>query len=95
MRGFSGFFSEPTAQKYLFYLVILLYVLATSVVVVIEPFVTLPCDSEQREENAHSKLDFENILYQYSDCDVQRYARLLYFSRTECLRGRHLLMAGK
>ncbi|EJK72535.1 hypothetical protein THAOC_05925, partial [Thalassiosira oceanica] len=87
----NDFFTKPTAEKYLFYLIILLYVLATSFVVVVEPYVSLPCDLEQREENR--SLDFENVLYQHSDCDFQRFARLLYLSRTECLRGRHLLMA--
>ena len=95
MRRLSDFFTEPTAKKYLFYLITLIYVLATSFVVVVEPFVSLPCDLEQREENHNKSLDFENILYQYSDCDFQRYAKLLYLCRSDCLRGRHLLMAGR
>ncbi|KAL9188069.1 hypothetical protein ACHAXT_006447 [Thalassiosira profunda] len=75
---FSAYFTEPTGQKYIFYLLCLLYVVGTSIVVIIEPFLTLPCDYEQRQ----SELEFENVLYKLNYCDDR-----------ECLRGRNLLMA--
>lgn len=90
IKRFSSYFTEPSGQKYLFYLVCLCYVICTSIVVIIEPFLDIPCDEDATKE---SELDFGNSLYIYSKCNTFRHAKLLYFSRVECLRGRHLLMA--
>lgn len=87
-RRLSAYFTEPTGQKYLFYLLTLLYVVGTSLVVIIEPFLTLPCDEDHKSE-----IEFENVLYNYSPCNNVRYPMILYFTKTDCLRGRHLLMA--
>lgn len=57
--------------------------------VIVEPFLELPCDGDEHK----SELQFENVLYKFTQCDNTRYWFLLYLSRTECTRGRHLLMA--
>ena len=62
--------------------------ICTSIIVIIEPFISTPC-----QEDADAKLEFGNSLYVYSKCNTLREAKLLYFSRVDCLRGRHLLMA--
>lgn len=85
----SAYFTEPTGQKYLFYLCCLLYVIGTSIVVLLEPFITIPCT----DDGHTSQLEFENVLYHYSKCDNIRYPILLYMTKTETVRGRHLLMA--
>mmetsp|Transcript_14302 Transcript_14302/g.25550 ORF Transcript_14302/g.25550 Transcript_14302/m.25550 type:complete len:293 (-) Transcript_14302:185-1063(-) len=89
-RRFSSYFSEPSNQKYIFYLLTLLYVVSTSCVVIIEPFLSLLCNEEH---NPKSELEYENVLYTYTPCSDVRYPKLLFFTKTECLRGRHLLMA--
>ncbi len=88
IHRFSSYFTEPTGQKYLFYLLCLFYVVGTSLVIIIEPFLTLPCDDDHKSE-----LEFENVLYKFSKCDNIRYPILLYLTHTECVRGRHLLVA--
>jgi hypothetical protein len=84
----NPYFTELNGQKYLFYLVCLLYVICTSIVVIIEPFLSLPCDEGQKSE-----LEFENVLFRYSICDFRRHPSLLFLTRAECERGRHLLSA--
>ena len=91
IKRFSSYFTEPSGQKYLFYLVCLCYVICTSIIVVIEPFIPTPGCVE--DETKKSELEFANSLYVYSKCNSLRQRRLLYFSRVDCLRGRHLLMA--
>jgi len=88
--AFSAYFTEASAQKYLFYFGCLFYVVCTSIVVVVEPFLSLPC---RHSENHTTELEFENILFRYDPCDDIRQPALLFFTRTECERGRHLLMA--
>lgn len=90
IKTFSSYFTEPSGQKYLFYLACLCYVICTSIIVIIEPFISTPC---QEDETKKSELEFGNSLYVYSKCNSLREAKLLYFSRVDCLRGRHLLMA--
>ena len=84
----GSYFTELNGQKYLFYLVCLVYVICTSVVVIIEPFLSLPCVEEHKSE-----LEFENVLFRYSICDYLRHPELLFLTRAECERGRHLLSA--
>jgi hypothetical protein len=84
----GSYFTELNGQKYLFYLVCLVYVICTSVVVIIEPFLSLPCVEEHKSE-----LEFENVLFRYSICDYIRHLELLFLTRAECERGRHLLSA--
>ena len=85
----SGYFTEPSRQKYLFYLICLLYVIGTSIVVILEPFITLPCNDDGHQ----SETEFYNVLYHLDKCDNIRYPILLYMTRSETVRGRHLLMA--
>lgn len=86
----NAYFTEPTHQKYVFYLLCLAYVVGTSVVIIIEPFLSLPCS----DDNVNgSELEFENALFEYSICNDTRHVQLLYLTRMECERGRHLLAA--
>ncbi|KAL7537313.1 hypothetical protein ACHAXR_007731 [Thalassiosira sp. AJA248-18] len=88
IRRFSAYFTDPSAQKYIFYFLCLSYVIGTSLIVIIEPFLTLPCDEAHKSE-----IEFENALYNFTPCGNIRYPTLLFFTKTDCLRGRHLLMA--
>jgi hypothetical protein len=85
----GSYFTEFNAQKYLFYLICLFYVICTSIIVIIEPHLTLPCN----EDSAKSSLEFENKLFHYSICDHVRQPKLGLLTRAECERGRHLLAA--
>mmetsp|Transcript_19631 Transcript_19631/g.39330 ORF Transcript_19631/g.39330 Transcript_19631/m.39330 type:complete len:308 (+) Transcript_19631:68-991(+) len=89
-RYISSYFTEPTGQKYLFYLACLCYVIVTSIIVIVEPYIDIPCEEDTTQS---SELEFGNSLYVYSKCNSIKQAKLLYFSRVDCLRGRHLLMA--
>ena len=91
MNRFSGYFTEPSGQKYLFYMLCLLYVIGTSLLVIIEPFLSLPCNLT--DEQRTTDLKFENSLFVFSPCDSIRHPQLLFMSKVDCLRGRHLLMA--
>ena len=85
---FSAYFRrEPTNQKYILYFAVFLYIFGTSVVVIIEPFLTLPCNQPIRD------IAYQNVVYQPTPCGNVRYPALLFFTKTECLSGRHLLMA--
>jgi hypothetical protein len=84
----TSYFTVLNGQKFLFYLVCLLYVISTSIVVIIEPFLSLPCD-----EGHKSEVEFENVLFRYSICDYRRHPELLFLTRAECEHGRHLLSA--
>jgi hypothetical protein len=86
----SSYFTEPSGQKYLFYLACLFYVIITSIIVIVEPYLDIPCEDDTTQS---SELEFGNSLYIYSKCNSVKHAKLLYFSRVDCLRGRHLLMA--
>ena len=87
-QRFSSYFTDPSRKKYVFYLLILVYVISTSLVVIAEPFLALPCDDDHTSE-----VTVENALYRDSPCNHIRYSTLLFFTKTDCLRGRHLLMA--
>ncbi len=86
----NSYFTEPTGQKYIFYLLCLAYVIGTSLVILIEPLLALPCNDDNIKS---SELEFENVLFEYSICNDTRYPQLLYLTRMECERGRHLLAA--
>ena len=89
-RFVSSYFTEPSGQKYLFYLACLCYVIITSIIVIVEPYIDIPCEEDTKQS---SELEFGNSLYVYSKCNSIKHAELLFFSRVDCLRGRHLLMA--
>ncbi|KAL7555099.1 hypothetical protein ACHAWF_018711 [Thalassiosira exigua] len=89
VRTFSGYFTEPNWQKYAFYFVCILYVSCTTLAIVVEPFLALPCD----EESKSSDIEFPNHQYQYSPCGEIRHPCLGFLTRNECVLGRHLLMA--
>jgi hypothetical protein len=87
VERFSQYFTEKNRKKYLFYFICLFFVVSTSIVTIIEPILTLPCDA------ARSELEFENVLFYYSPCLAHRYPQLLFMTQLECQRARHLLMA--
>eukprot|EP01082_Thalassiosira_pseudonana_P003660 g3570.t1 g3570 contig12:2343014-2344105(+) len=87
VERFSQYFTEKNRNKYLFYFICLFFVVSTSIVTIIEPILTLPCDA------ARSELEFENVLFYYSPCLAHRYPQLLFMTQLECQRARHLLMA--
>ena len=86
----NAYFTEPTGHKYIFYLLCLAFVVCTSLVIIIEPFLSLPCSDENNNE---SELEFENVLFEYSICRNTRYPHFFFLTRMECERGRHLLAA--
>lgn len=83
-RGHS-YFTELTFFKGLFYLLACGYVLGTCLVVVAEPFMTIPCDV------APSEKEFENPGYDNNPCRSMRYMRLLFLTLEECDFGRRLV----
>lgn len=88
----NSYFTEPTKEKLLFYLLCLTYVIGTSLVIIIEPFLSIPCRDDDINNNM-AGLEFENALFEYSICKDTRYPQLFYLTRMECERGRHLLAA--
>ena len=90
-RILSSYFTEKSHQKYFFYLACLAYVLLATIVVLLEPFISIPCDTE--ESNQPSQLVFKNPLFHYTPCLELRYPHLLFLTRLECKKGRSLLAA--
>lgn len=84
-----SYFTEITAAKVSFYAVSILYVTSVSVVVSLEPFLSLPCGASSTEGvSEHLNPD-----YAVSSCHHTRYARLLFLTPFECDLGRRLLMS--
>lgn len=59
--------------------------------VLFEPFITIPCDNE--DSNQPTELKFKNVLFTYTPCMEYRYPHLLFLSRMDCQKARHLLVA--
>ncbi|KAL7504240.1 hypothetical protein ACHAXN_001925, partial [Cyclotella atomus] len=79
--------------KYLFRAIkaCLVYVIGVALVVLFEPFITIPCDNE--ESNQPTELKFKNVLFTYTPCMEYRYPHLLFLTRMDCQKARHLLVA--
>jgi hypothetical protein len=79
--------------KYLFRVITacLVYVIGVALVVLFEPFITIPCDNE--ESNQPTELKFKNVLFTYTPCMEYRYPHLLFLTRMDCQKARHLLVA--
>ena len=70
----------------------LIYVIAVALIVLAEPLIPIPCDNE--ESNQPTQLVFKNVLFHYTPCIAEhRYPHLLYLTRMECRKARHLLLA--
>lgn len=69
----------------------LIYVISVTLVVLFEPFITIPCDNE--DSNQPTELKFKNVLFTYTPCMEYRYPHLLFLSRMDCQKARHLLVA--
>lgn len=90
IHRFSFYFADLSRRKYLFYSLTLIFVIGTSIAVVVEPFLSLPCDEDS---NPKTELEYENALYHYLPCSEARYPLLFFLTPYECQHGRHLLMA--
>jgi hypothetical protein len=80
----SRYFTEFTFQKAVFYTIASVYVAAACVIVMLQPFLTIPClytpdGSEPKTANA---------LYIYNPCRHRRYFVLLGLTVEECDFGR-------
>ena len=62
-----------------------------AIIVLLEPFISIPCDNE--ESNQTTDMKFENVLFHYKPCMEYRYPHLLFLSRMDCQKARHLLVA--
>lgn len=83
------YFTEFTVTKALLYSVASLYVATACVIVMLQPFLAVPCqhipsDSDPKPENA---------LYVWDPCRMKRYAVLLGLTVEECEFGRRLVWA--
>ena len=75
-----------------FFTACLIYVIAVALIVIAEPLIPIPCDNE--ESNQPTQLVFKNVLFHYTPCIAEhRYPHLLYLTRMECRKARHLLLA--
>ncbi len=92
----SSFFSEVTLFKRILYTTCILYVLCTAIAVVIEPYLTLSCDSLTTSTTTTSitKLTFPNPFYIHNPCQSKvRYLQLMGLTRRECEFGRNMVMS--
>lgn len=76
-------------NKGVVYIILAIYVLCTTIAVVLEPFINnLPCDT------VASDVKFPNAFYIFDPCyDHQRYIQLMMLTRSECRFGRHMVMS--
>jgi len=89
-RGRS-YFTDFTFAKGFFYICTILYVLSTGFVVMVQPFITLPCPA--MEEEAAEEVKYENVMYKHDPCRTMRFQQLLYLTTEECDFGRRLLFS--
>jgi putative Mg2+ transporter-C (MgtC) family protein len=79
------YFTELTISKAILYLVIVVYVVSASLVSVLEPFLTIPCD------NPGEKLEFGNPAYDGTRCPHMRHAMLMGLTSQDCSFARRLV----
>jgi hypothetical protein len=88
----SWYFTKFTPAKGCFYLVVVFYLVATSLVVILEPFVTIPCPVTTPA--LASGRVFSNPAFDDSECrNLLRFAKLLWLTRVECDHGRRILFS--
>ena len=88
-QGFDSYFSEISFQKRVFYMILLVYVTAVSLICVVEPLLT----PESCVEAVHSGLEFGNSLFKYNPCRYTRKYYLLLLTPDECSYSRRLVIA--
>lgn len=89
----SSFFNEVTLFKRILYSTCILYVLCTAIAVLIEPYLTLPCD-DYIPTTTTTKLTFPNPFYTFNPCQsTTRYLQLVGLTRLECEFGRNMVMS--
>ena len=83
------YFTEFTTSKAILYTIASIYVVSASVIVMVQPFVNIPCTyiPDGNEPNT------ENVLYHYNPCRLRRYKVLLGLTVEECEFGRRLVWA--
>ena len=84
-RRCESYFTEYTARKGLVYMLAGTFVAATSIIAILQPYVTLPCTDTAKES------PFENPAYDANPCNQMRFACLLWLTVEECGFGRRLL----
>ena len=83
------YFTEFSYTKAVFYGVASAYVLAACVVVMIQPFLTIPCTYTPNGSEPKNL----NVEYVYNPCRFNRYPHLLGLTVEECEFGRRLVWA--
>jgi len=81
------YFTEFTTQKAIFYFLAVVYVSATCLVILYQPFVNLECSSDRAIS------DGPNPFYKENPCRYERYAKLLWMTEEECIFGRRLVVS--
>jgi putative Mg2+ transporter-C (MgtC) family protein len=87
-HGSRSYFTKLTLAKGIFYLLAVAYVLLSCILMIIQPFLTIPCDLESIEIKA-----FSNPVYNDNPCRGVRYPFLLFLTMEECDFGRRLVVA--
>lgn len=87
-HGSRSYFTKLTLAKGIFYLIAVAYVLLSCILMIIQPFLTIPCDRESIEIKA-----FSNPVYNDNPCRGVRYPFLLFLTIEECDFGRRLVVA--
>jgi putative Mg2+ transporter-C (MgtC) family protein len=91
---FSGYFTEFTFSKGIFYAVVLFYVLAVCSVVLLDLVIaTSYCNvlNLSEEEEQARKTEYGNPSFRHDPCRYVRFPHLLWLNREECSFGRSLL----
>ena len=83
------YFTEFTISKALLYTVATLYVATAAVIVMLQPFLTVPCTYTPDGTEPETL----NSMYKYNPCRFQRYSILLGLTQEECEFGRRLVWA--
>ena len=83
----SRYFSEFNFSKAFLYCIALCYVCLVSIVMLIEPFVKIPCTGTK------SELEYSNPVYDDNPCQFFRSPHLLFMNRQECCFGRRLVIS--
>ena len=83
------YFTEFTTSKAILYTIASLYVLGACVIVMLQPFLSVPCHHIASENDPQP----ENALYVYNPCRMKRFSILLGLTVEECEFGRRLVWA--
>jgi hypothetical protein len=81
------YFTEFTWSKAILYSIACLYVLATACIVMLQPFIWVPCHYIADE----TEIKTANVMYSYDPCRFKRFPHLLGLTTEECEFGRRLV----